>query len=414
VSDDAAQAERIKLLVELACIARGWSRQALAAHLGRDVSRLVPEGGNPKLDYVMKLADALEWPVGDVAQAIWERRDGFAQFASRSCMVGNATFKAAKAAFDSADYIRARSLFTEMAETAQNPDESAASFGNAAAATCGSGHYTACIELATRGLQQKDLSLYRRIHLQVNIAHALLHLWQLPMALAMSEIVVQRATPERGDALMRRQLAFAHYVRGFAHLRLVTFEPDLATLHVNSGIEDLTKAIELNTELAITLSDAALFGLVNTCRSGLLELEVLAGSVTPDKALSAVDAAIDSLTEVQVKANYLMESVAWWAIAGCNISLRSLTGESLQRTLAVFTEHVYSIADTLRNGGMFGAALNLEIAARRSFGLSDQEAHTFTLDREDRQLLYGASLSGETYRGLAWKVLERSAIAIVA
>ena len=44
----------------------------MAESLGRDISKIVPDSGNPKLDLVVALAEALDWQVGDVARCVWE------------------------------------------------------------------------------------------------------------------------------------------------------------------------------------------------------------------------------------------------------------------------------------------------------------------------------------------------------
>ena len=65
--------------VSLAQAYRGWSKTQTAERLGREVAKVVPESGNPKLDLVVAIADALEWPVGDVAEALWRPGHGARQ-----------------------------------------------------------------------------------------------------------------------------------------------------------------------------------------------------------------------------------------------------------------------------------------------------------------------------------------------
>ena len=45
-----ARRDRLSRFVDLARVYRGWSRQELASNLGRDLSKVVPDSGNPKLD----------------------------------------------------------------------------------------------------------------------------------------------------------------------------------------------------------------------------------------------------------------------------------------------------------------------------------------------------------------------------
>ncbi len=74
--DQLVQRERLCRFVDLARVYRGWSRTELSKVLGRDPSKIVPESGNPKLDLLVGLADALDWSVGDVAESVWDHGDG--------------------------------------------------------------------------------------------------------------------------------------------------------------------------------------------------------------------------------------------------------------------------------------------------------------------------------------------------
>ena len=65
------QRERLNQFVDLARVYRGWTRGELSKALGRDPSKIVPESGNPKLDLLVGLADALDWQIGDVAESVW-------------------------------------------------------------------------------------------------------------------------------------------------------------------------------------------------------------------------------------------------------------------------------------------------------------------------------------------------------
>ena len=62
-----ARIEVQERLLELAGVYRDFNRKELAHALRRDGSKLVPSTGNPKLDYLVSLAEVLDWPVGEVA-----------------------------------------------------------------------------------------------------------------------------------------------------------------------------------------------------------------------------------------------------------------------------------------------------------------------------------------------------------
>ena len=66
-----SQKSKLSRFVDLARVYRGWSRTELSRVLGRDPSKIIPESGNPKLDLLVGLAEALDWNVGDVAESVW-------------------------------------------------------------------------------------------------------------------------------------------------------------------------------------------------------------------------------------------------------------------------------------------------------------------------------------------------------
>jgi hypothetical protein len=65
---EALARERLEELQALARTYRNWSVKELAHALGRQPGRLVPESGMPKIDLVVGLAKALDWPVDAVVE----------------------------------------------------------------------------------------------------------------------------------------------------------------------------------------------------------------------------------------------------------------------------------------------------------------------------------------------------------
>ena len=62
--------ERLGRFVDLARVYRGWTKTELSAALHRDPTKLIPQSGNPKLDLIAGIADALDWTIGDVAESV--------------------------------------------------------------------------------------------------------------------------------------------------------------------------------------------------------------------------------------------------------------------------------------------------------------------------------------------------------
>ena len=62
---------KVASMARLARAYRGWTVAQLNEALGRPLTRLASVSANPKLDLVARLADALEWEIGSVAENIW-------------------------------------------------------------------------------------------------------------------------------------------------------------------------------------------------------------------------------------------------------------------------------------------------------------------------------------------------------
>ena len=69
-STNKEQRERLGELINLAQTYRGCNRKELASVLGRDASNLIPDSGVPKVDLVIELANALDWPIEAVIRAM--------------------------------------------------------------------------------------------------------------------------------------------------------------------------------------------------------------------------------------------------------------------------------------------------------------------------------------------------------
>ncbi|HMQ16304.1 MAG TPA: hypothetical protein PKC49_10045, partial [Phycisphaerae bacterium] len=67
----AQRKERLHNLIDVTLKYRASSKTDLAQFLGRDNSRLYPDTDNPKLDLIVGLAQALDWPVDAVVDYVW-------------------------------------------------------------------------------------------------------------------------------------------------------------------------------------------------------------------------------------------------------------------------------------------------------------------------------------------------------
>jgi len=405
--------ERLENLLNLARVTRGWSRAKLARALDRDPTKILPASGNPKTDYLIKLADVLEWPVGDVVDAIWtggihERPDqNPGTDASFKDLAQGVTDAVAQA-----NYGTVVEISKQMYAIARTSDERAHACIREAAGWDGLGRYPKVLECAKRGLHQGTLSLRLRLALQATLAHAEYTLWDLTPALGTCEVLArwyEGNAPER--PLDRKRVAYVHYVRGNTHRRLMAVEPENRQYHTTGARDDLLKAIEIYQNIDDPRAIGSVDGFIRTCEGGLLEVNVELGAMRP---VSAVDRIIDSLSGLPSLTGTehadLIESYGWWCIFGSNIALRHLRGRDLQNAMDVLSNKALAIAHRLDNWAMRERVFTMQFALHQIMVDSTGYDLQYTIDDQNRSLISATMGRFPSFRPVGWQILETARV----
>ncbi len=404
--------ERLENLLNLARVARGLSRAQLAKSLGRDPTKLLPDSGNPKLDYVISLAEVLEWPVGDVVEAIWH---GGCSGESTDVETG-ATFESIRdqiaEAVQVAKYHRVVELSKQMFEVARTNDERAHALIREAAGWDGLGRYPRTLECARRGLQLGPLSLRLRLVLQATLANAQYTLWDLTPALGTCEVLAEwyKKNPPQKSFDWKR-VAYVQYVRGHTHRRLFSMEPENQTWHLDRAQSDLEESAAMYEKLAEELNDSALKGIANTNRMGLLEVEVARGERDASAAVKLISSKLD---EVMPKLGSLpgdwLESFGWASIFGSDIAARHLQGRERQQAIVGFMNHALAIADKLDNWAMRERVFTIQFGLHQSMVEATGLALDYTIDEQDRSMITATMGRFPSFRSTGWKILETARV----
>jgi hypothetical protein len=385
--------------------------------VGRDPTKLVPESGNPKMDYLVALADVLEWPVGDVIEAVWHGSGNGSSAEPTGAKANHQDFKSANdelmAAHKSGEFRRVVELAKEMHALAKTGDERAHASIREAAGWDGLGRYPRVLESARRGLQQGPMSLRLRLALQATLANAQYTLWDLTPALGTCEVLAnwyEENEPEKTHDFKR--VAYVHYVRGHTRRRLMALEPDSLVPHCRGAIADLLRSAEMYEALSDELSDPNLLGIANTCKGGLLEVEVQQGSRTAADAVGQILDGLDAVVDLESGAisGDWIESYGWWCIFGSNIALRHLQGRDLQQAMAVFTNKAMEIADRLDNWAMRERVFTMQYTLHQTVVEATGLELPYTIDDEDRSLITSTMGRFPNFRPLGWKILETARV----
>jgi len=393
-------------LLDLARVYRGWGRADLARALDRNPTKLYPGGGNPKLDFIVRLAEALDWSVDDVVDYVWTGDAVAAQVSERADF--ETLDRQARDAHREGDFGRMIQLARRLYSIAQTPEEKARACNREHGGWDGLGRFTKALEAICRGLQHGPLPERRRLQLQTNLAGTHYTLWELKSAHAHSHVVVEwymEHPPE--DVIDRKNQAFAYYVRGNTYRRLVAQEPENAKRHSRLGKADLEAAFEMYSALAKELSDDRLAGIANTCYGGLLELDVeldlRSARDAVDECLAGLDRTVEARADLA--ADWL-ESFGWWCIFGANVALRYLEGRELQQTMGIFTNKALEIADRLDNWALRERVFTMQYTLHQALVDATGLELDFTIDDEDVRLITGTMGRFPVFRGIGWKIFQ--------
>ncbi len=409
MSRDEVRRDRLTQFVDLARIYRRWTRIQTAQALGREPSKVVPESGNPKLDLVVGLAEALDWDVGDVAEGIW--RDEAEAYGEIEAMAerGFAVLdREAIEAHRAGEYRRMTELSRALFLAAHTGSERATAANRLAGAYDGLGRYTKALAALQRGLAEPGVPAHVRMMLEVNLANAHYALWHLVEACAVANSLVERFQSRPAETRSERVVeAFGHYVRGQSERRLIETDPLSGNAHAQRAREDLQIALTTYTALAQEFDDASYAGIANTCTGAIFECDAALGVTDPLRAAEALSAGLEQVVDVT---NYppgdWLESYGWWAIFGCNIVLRGLSGQEMHRHMAVFSNKTAEIAERMENWSMRERAFTFEYLRRQRMNESLGYSTDWLLDDDDVRTVTGTMGRFPSFRETGWRILE--------
>ena len=409
MSRDEVRRDRLSQFVDLARIYRRWTRIQTAQALGREPSKVVPESGNPKLDLVVGLAEALDWDVGDVAEGIWrDEAEAYGEIETMAERGFAILDREAIEAHRAGEYRRMTELSRALFLAAHTGSERATAANRLAGAYDGLGRYTKALAALQRGLAEPGVPSHVRMMLEVNLANAHYALWHLVEACSVANSLVERFQSRPAETRSERVVeAFGHYVRGQSQRRLIETDPLSGNSHAQRAREDLQIALTSYSALAKEFDDASYAGIANTCTGAIFECDAALGVIDPLRAAEALSAGLDQVVDV---VNYppgdWLESYGWWAIFGCNVVLRGLSGPEMHRHMAVFSNKTAEIAERMENWSMRERAFTFEHLRRQRMNESLGYATDWLLDDDDIRTVTGTMGRFPSFRETGWRILE--------
>jgi hypothetical protein len=185
----------------------------------RHPTKVYPESGNPKADFLVRLAEALEWPVGEVIETIWN-----GSTAPKSGGEGEDyrdLYHRARESHSTGRYQDVVDLAHRMYEVAGGEERRAFACAMEYSGWDGLGRYLPGRRALRRGLRHGRSARPTRNILRADLANAWYSLWDLTPALGTRR---DAGGPLRGEAPPEervdwKRVAFCLYVRGHTRRR---------------------------------------------------------------------------------------------------------------------------------------------------------------------------------------------------
>lgn len=431
MANEKLRRRRVARMVGLARVYRGWSATELGEALGRSATKAAPRSGNPKLDLVARLAEALDWDIGPVAESLWEI-DPSIEF-DAALVVDPAERRHRVAILDhdaqrlhrAGEFESMACVAREMRAFASTAAERAAAANRLAGALDGIGRFPKVLAAVQEGLAEQGIGRDLRTMLTVNLANAHYTLWNLHEARAVAASVLERVAIAPREFRSSRigcvAEAFAHSIRGHAMRRLLSqCECDAEIAHVARAAEaDLGLAERKFEALHAEFEDAQYAGLAVTARGGAIEARVAAGILRPRAAVEEIADALDETVDLAaVPDRNRLESWGWWSIFGANIALRAGADaegrlretSEYERAMAIFTNKASEIAEHLGSWPIHERSFTLEWFRRQRATGRGEEMPAWTLDGDDLRILVGTMGRFPLFRAIGFRILETANI----
>lgn len=403
--------DRLRRLVDLARVYRRWSRQQVAEALGREASKVVPESGNPKLDLVMALSEAMDWDPGHVAQCVWhghESADGGAAISGRT---PDELETEATMAERSGQWSRLGRLARAMRSMAPDGATRAMASHLRATACAGDGRYADALRHAQAGMRERDAPARTQLLLMRDLAVAHDALGHLIESGAVATQIISAASAGPPLHETREWQALAFWIRGNASRRRIDTDTARGQQHAADASADLHAAMAAYQAIAADIPGATAEAMAHRCAGALVECGSALGDLSPADGVLRIEQAIGAVVDVDdYPVGEWLESHGWWAVFGCAIALRGLSGAPLQRAMAVFTNKAAEVAERVDSWTLRERAFSLEHLRRERASDEAGIEHEWLLDRDELRMIAGAVGRFPCFRDIGMDILGAARI----
>jgi len=387
---EALARERLEELQALARTYRNWSVKELAHALGRQPGRLVPDSGMPKIDLVVGLAKALDWPVEAVVDHLMKPAGEGRRAAPTHDTAADykRLYNEALACNARREYAEAIRLAVRAGAVADNPTRRAASLSLEAFSHEAGGSYVEAVRCLREAIRIEGVALNWRLLHDARLANTLFMQGHTTQAIGIASSVLDYITTvESDDVTLRSANLVALWARAQSlrtSVPLANFEPWRPI--AQSARDQFARAAQISDELA----ESPGFSASNNIMSGsigliCLELDAVCDAERVDDALEQLVAVVREGAGGGPTAG---EGKAWAAIALANTTKRFVRDEIKQRGLLEFASATLRAHAVATNNWYF-AHRHLQLDAERRRSLVDRGCASRALDATEARLVAG-------------------------
>ncbi|MFM7050532.1 MAG: hypothetical protein ACKOYN_00155 [Planctomycetota bacterium] len=380
--------ERLEELHALARTYRSWSVKELASALGRQPGRLVPESGMPKIDLVVGLAKALDWPVEAVVDHLMKpgasRRTAEQHEQAGFAELYNASLEH-RARRDFSEAVR---LAVRAGVAADTPTRQAAALYIESLAQEAMGSYVEAVRCLREALRIEGVGVDWRLLCDAQLANMTFMQGHGTHAIGMASSVLDYSAHYAESPTVLLARALAHWARGHAlrsTVPLVQFDAwrPLAL----SARDDFRAASALAERLAEcpSISPGRNLTFAACIEPAMLELDAVC---EPACAPDAANRLIEAVRAGGDHAPSVGERKAWAAVALSCVARRHCEDEAQRRGMLEIASSALR-AHAVATSNWYFAHLHLELDAERRKGLAANGYAVRALDAAEARLVAG-------------------------
>ena len=387
---EALARERLEELQALARTYRNWSVKELAHALGRQPGRLVPESGMPKIDLVVGLAKALDWPVDAVVEHLMKpasdgRSAGIRQDKTEDYARLYGDSVAARGVRDYAEAIR---LAVRAAAVADTPTRRAAALANESDAHEAHGSYVEAARCLRDAARIDGIAVDWRLLCDAKLANLLFLQGQMTHALGIAASVIEYVQSLNPGFVSRSAHALALRTRGQAlrsSIPTQNCEPwrPIAT----SAREDLRMAGDIARTLAEEPDGNETFSASFAAASDALVLE-LDAVIAEDAVESSLRGLLAIVRDGGSVEPGVGERKAWAAVALAATARRFVNDEMQRRGILEIASAALR-AHAVANSNWYFAHRHLDLDAERRRQIETNGVASRALDAVEAKLVAG-------------------------